>query len=165
MPEIYSSNALPRAAVVGLGALLVGTVLAVAGARLTGVEVADDLSAPVQERQLRFEDLADGGVAVRDAKDGQVLERIEPGSNHFLRAIMRGLVRERMRRGEGDEVPFQLARRVDGRLTLIDPVTNRVVDLGAFGTSNSGVFAEFLSPSSASPVRAAALHTVQGVKP
>jgi hypothetical protein len=38
-----------------------------------------------------------------------------------------------------------LVGRVDGRLTLSDPQTGRVVDLESFGTSNSGVFARLLA--------------------
>ncbi len=165
MPAIYSDDAVPRAAIIGAGALILVTMLWVGVTRLSGEGPNEILAAPIVERSLRFEDLADGGVAVRDATSGLLLQRVEPGSNHFLRALMRGLVRERLRRGDGDEVPFHLAQRIDGRLTLVDPTTHRVVDLGAFGSSNAEVFNAFLPSIAAQPIKNAAVQSDQGSKP
>jgi putative photosynthetic complex assembly protein len=170
MPAYHSPNPVPRAAIIGAGAFLLVTLLWVGATRMSGEPIRETLAAPAVERNLRFEDLSDGGVAVRDASDGRLVAELAPGSNHFLRALMRGLVRERVRQGQGDETPFQLTRRVDGQLTLIDPMTRRVVDLGAFGTSNATVFAAFLnderaSPSEIIPVLKASVHITQGNKP
>lgn len=165
MPDYYSPNPVPRAAIIGAGAVLLVTLLWVGATRLNGEPSRDHLAAAAVERDLRFEDIADGGVAVRDAADGRIVAEIEPGSNHFLRALMRGLARERVRQGIGDETPFHLARRVDGQLTLVDPVTRRVVDLGAFGPSNAAVFAAFLEEKGASAFQNASVHITQGNKP
>lgn len=163
MPAYYSANTVPRGALITAAALVLGSLLFVGAMQLSGKGGGSEaLAAPVLERSLRFDDLADGGVAVRDAGDGQLIERLEPGTNHFLRAIMRGLVRERLRRGEGDEVPFHLAQRSDGRLTLIDPTSRRIVDLGAFGSSNSGVFVGFLTPRTTTVIHNAAIHPAVG---
>ena len=158
MPQYYSDNTVPRAALITAGVMIAGAFLLVGWTQLNDESVGEPMAASIQERSLKFEDLADGGVAVRDASDGQLIERLEPGTNHFLRAIMRGLARERVRRGEGEETPFQLAHRADGRLTLIDPTSRRVVDLGAFGSSNSGVFASFLPTQTINVIQNAANH-------
>ena len=165
MPDYYSPNPVPRAAIIGAGALVLVTFLWVGVTRLNGELPAEVLAAPAIERSLRFEDTADGGVAVRDVADGRLVAEMEAGSNHFLRALMRGLARERVRQGQGEEIPFQLTRRVDGQLTLIDPVTRRVVDLSAFGPSNAAVFAAFLEDKGASAFQNASVHTTQGSKP
>jgi putative photosynthetic complex assembly protein len=165
MPQIYSPNPVPRAAVIGAGALVLVTLLWVGATRLGGEPAAEALAAPVAERALRFEDQADGGVAVRDADNGRLIAELEPATNHFVRALMRGLVRERLRQGKGDEVPFQLSRRVDGRLTLIDPTTGRTADLGAFGTSNAAVFSAFLEGVAQPPIQNAAVQINHGSKP
>jgi putative photosynthetic complex assembly protein len=165
MPDYYSPNPVPRAAIIGAGALLLVTLLWVGVTRLNGDMPTEALAAPAVERSLRFEDTADGGVAVRDAGSGRLVAEMEPGSNHFLRALMRGLARERLRQGQGEEAPFQLARRIDGQLTLIDPVTRRLVDLSAFGPSNAAVFAAFLEDKGASAFKNASVQINQGSKP
>jgi len=165
MPEYYSPNPVPRAAIIGAGAVLLVTILWVGATRLNGEPTRETFAAVATERSLRFEDLADGGVAVRDAGDGRVVAEMEAGTNHFLRALMRGLARERVRQGQGGEVPFHLTRRVDGQLTLLDPVTHRVVDLSAFGPSNAAVFAAFLADKDASAFKNASVHITQGSKP
>jgi putative photosynthetic complex assembly protein len=93
---------------------------------------------------LFFEDRADGAVVVRDAATGRVVRELEPGTNGFIRATLRGLVRER-RLGEiGAERPFRVARWPDGRLTLGDMATGRVVDLLAFGQTQVEAFQSLL---------------------
>lgn len=69
---------------------------------------------------------------------------IPPGTNGFLRGSLRGLARERKRQGIGAGPAFRLVRWADGRLTLEDPATRRVIDLAAFGPTNSGAFADLL---------------------
>ena len=69
---------------------------------------------------------------------------LAPGSNGFIRGVLRGLVRERKRRGIGAETPFRLSYLTDGRLLLADPATGRVIDLGAFGPTNTAAFARLL---------------------
>ena len=88
---------------------------------------------------------ADGGVVVVDGEATGVA-RLAPGTNGFLRATLRGLVRERRRNGLGAEAPFRLTAHADGRLTLQDAATGRLVDLEAFGATNAGAFAALLRP-------------------
>lgn len=135
----------PRAPLIAVGALVLGTVLAVATVRVTGVGAMHVPDAPVlQTRELRFEDRPDGSIAVLDAGGRRVVETIAPESNGFLRGTMRGLARERMRQGIGRDVPFRMLGHADGRLTLEDPATGRRVDLGSFGPTNAAVFAQIM---------------------
>ena len=87
-------------------ALGIGTLLAavLAGVALTrGPEAGRHGAAeaapapPLQARELRFADLADGGVSVTDARDGAAVALIAPGEGGFLRGTVRGLVRDRRR--------------------------------------------------------------------
>ena len=131
-----------------LGVLVVlalGTLVAATLARTTGIGAAHlDDSAPVTQRDLRFEDRPDGGIDVEDARTGAVIGNVAPGTNGFLRSAVRGLVRERKREGIGPALPFELVVRSDGRLTLEDPGTHRRIDLRSFGATNAGVFEALL---------------------
>ena len=100
---------------------------------------------PLATRLIQFSDLPNGGVRVTDASNGQVLEVMAPESNNFVRATMRGLVRQRVREGLGPEVPFRLSAWPDGGLTLDDPATHRSIELAAFGATNAADFARILS--------------------
>jgi putative photosynthetic complex assembly protein len=145
-------TARPTLPLAALGALVLVSVLGVGVVRLAGVSPQQIADAPtVSTRQLKFEDRADGGIAVRDARTGAVLDTIAPGTNGFLRSAMRGLVRERKRQGLGAEQPFELLGRADGRLTLVDPGTGRRIDLESFGPSNAAVFVRLLAPSTGVP--------------
>lgn len=133
--------------------LAVLAVFAAGLARWLGVATPSATSAPVRlERQLRFVERAGGGIDVIDARAGVRIDELRPGADGFIRATLRGLARERRRRGLGPEVPFRLALHEDNRLTLEDPATGRLVELEAFGPSNSGAFARLLpSRERASP--------------
>jgi len=113
--------------------------------RLSGVDVREPDAPAIAVRALRFEDMPDGSVVVLDARDGSRIDTIT-GESGFFRGTMRGFARERKRAGAGAEQPFELIARADGRLTLRDPVTARIVDLEAFGPVNAGVFARLLGP-------------------
>lgn len=135
---------IPRPAIFGALALVVVTILAAAGARLTGLGTVEvPPSVAVDSRELAFEDAADGSVVVRDAA-GEVLYVVEPGTNGFLRGVLRGLARDRKLRGIGPEPAFVLTRWADGRLTLEDPQTERRLYLGPFGSDNVKIFVTLL---------------------
>ena len=105
------------------------------------------MSSVVDSQSLRFEDRADGAVLVYDATDNRLTYTIEPGTNGFVRGVLRGLVRERRADHIGPTPPFTLTRWADGRLSLDDPSTGRHVDLEVFGTTNAGDFATILIAS------------------
>jgi len=137
----------PRALLLGALALVGLTIVGSGMARVTDVGTSRMApSSAVQTLLLRFDDLADGGVAVRNAVDGSQIYKVEPAADGFIRATMRGLARERIRSGVGPETPFKLTRWSDGTLSLHDETSGRRVDLDAFGPSNAGAFAQFFSP-------------------
>lgn len=150
MSDPFIGQSFPRAPLLGAGALLLGSLLAVAAMRLTGAAPVAVAPSPVTvERQLRFADSATGGVDVIDSRSGRQVAHLEPGSDGFIRATLRSLVRERKRQQLGPESPFVLTSHADGRLTLADPATGRSINLEAFGPDNAGAFARLLAPADA----------------
>ncbi|MCR5868070.1 photosynthetic complex assembly protein PuhC [Aquincola sp. J276] len=145
LPAGLHHEATPRLPLAALGVLVLVTLIGVAAVRLTGMGGSADLPAPaLQARSLHFDDLPGGGIAVRDADTGQLIDTVAPGTNGFLRSAVRGLVRDRKRQQIGPQPPFRLMARNDGRLTLEDPSTGRRIDLEAFGPTNAGVFVRLL---------------------
>jgi putative photosynthetic complex assembly protein len=94
-------------------------------------------------KQLRFEDRVDGSIAVVDYQTKQQVDVIT-GEAGFVRGALRTLAQERKRREISSEPPFELIAREDGRLTLADPSTGRMIDLESFGVINSQHFARLL---------------------
>lgn len=136
----------PRGVLFGAAALLGLVLLSATAGRMTGVGTLHAPPAEAREsRDLRFLDRADGAVAVYDADGERLLDVLAPGTNGFIRGVMRGLARERMLRGAGDEVPFRLLRGSDHRLLLSDPATGRLIGLDAFGSTNAAAFARLLA--------------------
>lgn len=91
-------------------------------------------------RDLRFVDMGAGEVAIYSWPDGHRVATLQPGSENFIRGVMRGLARERRSVGVGDSEPFRISRFSDGRVTLEDLATGRILFLGAFGVTNSAAF-------------------------
>jgi putative photosynthetic complex assembly protein len=150
--ETTSSNAIPRSVLVGAAVLIGSSILAAGAARWTGIGTTDNPTGDVVDRlALRFEDRADGAVAVFAAGDDRLVEVLAPGSHGFVRGVLRGLARERRARGVGSEPPFHLTRWADGRLSLDDPATGRTIELGAFGPTNAGAFAALFVAGKGTP--------------
>lgn len=147
----HDDPGVPRGALIAVGLLLATVIALVALVRLTGVghERVPDAAA-VDVREFRFEDRPDGSIAILATERRQVAT-VEPGTNGFLRSTMRGMARERHRQGLGDDVPFRLIGRADGRLTLEDPATGRRIDLESFGPMNAAVFAQLMTTSKETP--------------
>lgn len=137
-------NALPKGLLVAMVALVLIALLGTAAVRLSGVQIHSPDASPVATRSLRFEDRADGSVAVLDGRTGIELERVQ-GEAGFLRGALRAMARERRKRDLGSEAPFDLIGRADGRLTLADPATGERIDLESFGSSNAATFARLLT--------------------
>jgi putative photosynthetic complex assembly protein len=138
-------DSFPRPPLYGVGALLAVTILSVALLQLvpeTPQAIApEDIVATVS---LDFEDRADGAVLVYDANSGSLIDELPAGSNNFLRATLRGLVRGRESEADRSRAPFDLHRLANGQLLLVDPVTGRTIDLWAFGESNAESFERLL---------------------
>lgn len=138
-------DSFPRWFLIGAGALVVFSLVSVALVRLTGngPDQRRAVEPSAVQRPLRFEDRPDGSIAVVDGRTGELVTAVQ-GEQGFLRGALRALSRERRARGLGPEQPFQLIARPDGRLTLIDPVTEQRIDLESFGPTNAGTFARLL---------------------
>lgn len=135
---------IPKGLLVAAAALVLVSLLSVAAVRLSGTEIRSPDARPVLTRSLRFEDRADGSVAVIDGRTGAELERVQ-GEAGFLRGALRALARERRLRDLGPEAAFELVGRADGRLTLLDPATGGRIDLDSFGPTNAGAFVRLLT--------------------
>lgn len=141
-------DSFPRWFLLGAAALVLFSLASVGLVRLTGNGPDQRRAAEPStvERPLRFEDRPDGSIAVVDGRTGTLVASVQ-GEQGFLRGALRALSRERRARGLGPEQPFQLVARPDGRLTLIDPVTDQRIDLESFGPTNAGKFASLLEPA------------------
>jgi len=147
MPNATGSP-IPRAALRGAGTLVLGSLLLVGLARLTGYRPAQpQASTVIASSDLRFEDRADGAVLIYLSPQDRLVDTLPPGTNGFVRGVLRGLVRERRADRIGAAPPFRLTRWADGRLSLDDPSTGRHVDLEVFGPTNAGAFADILVAS------------------
>lgn len=136
---------IPRAILLAAGALAFGVIIVAGMARTTDVGVSRAAySAPAVRRDVRFADRPDGSVAVSDANSNEVVAVLEPGTNGFVRIMMRSLAKQRQDMGVGAEPAFELTRWDDGRLSILDPVTGQHRDLSGFGKTNVDDFAKLL---------------------
>jgi putative photosynthetic complex assembly protein len=131
------------AALAILGSLLLLTVLIVAAVRWSGMDIRHPDAPSVQVTALRFLDLPDGSIDVRDGQSGQRITVID-GEAGFLRGALRVLSHDRLSRGLGPQAPFELHQRQDGRLTLIDPQTGMRLDLESFGPQHASTFSRLI---------------------
>lgn len=152
MSHPVRNDSLPRWTLQALGVLLLLSLLLIGAGRVTGVGTLNmPTAAPAESRDLLFEDRDDGAVVVYDAEKGGVIDVLAPGTNGFVRGVMRGLARERMLNEMGAGPPFRLVLGTDNRLTLEDRATGRVIDLRAFGPTNTAAFARLLTHGEATP--------------
>ena len=141
-------DSFPRWFLLGAAALVLFSLASVGLVRLTGNGPDQRRAAEPStvQRPLRFEDRPDGSIVVVDGRTGELVASVQ-GEQGFLRGALRALSRERRARGLGPEQPFELIARPDGRLTLVDPVTEQRIDLESFGPTNAGKFATLLGPA------------------
>jgi putative photosynthetic complex assembly protein len=150
MSDHHHEQSVPRAAIIGAGAIMVLTiVLAVTARRARLAEHADAVAPAIESVEVRFEDRSDGSIAVIDATSGRQLTEVAPQSNNFIRGVLRGMFRGRKLESLGHDGEFRLAREADGRLTLEDAQIGRRIDLDSFGPTNSAAFATLLAASRA----------------
>jgi putative photosynthetic complex assembly protein len=152
LSEVRLNGGFPRGALIG-AAGLIGLALASAiVARTTGIGVTRmEPSAVVESRDLRFEDRADGAILVYEEPGDREVDVLAPGSENFVRGVLRGFARERRKSDFGAMPPLTLTRFADGRLTVSDKLTGREVDLGAFGPTNAQSFARIFTAHDVAP--------------
>lgn len=134
----------PRAPLLGMFALVAFALLVATLGSVVGHDSNPTQSAATAQRELRFEDRADGAVLVYSAGTDKPFD-VVTGESGFLRGTLRGLARARHSEGVGPDAPFRLTAWADGQFTLDDPSTGRRVDLEAFGPTNEAVFARLLT--------------------
>jgi putative photosynthetic complex assembly protein len=151
----FRGQEFPRGALYGAGALIatvIAVVFAVRSGVLPGRETASQIRAEQQvaviaARDFRFADRPDGALIATDARTGEVALVLEPGSNSgFIRGVMRGMMRERTLHRQALGGPVTVTQWADGALTLKDPSTGRIIELGSFGATNRAAFAQLLAP-------------------
>jgi len=145
-PHIHTQK-VPRGFLLGAAVLIVGTMSLAANARATRLAEPVVAQAPRESVEIRFEDRPDGTLAVLDARSGREISAVAPGTNGFIRGVVRGMFRSRKLEAIGRESTFVLMREAEGRLTLSDPTTHRRVDLDSFGPTNSAAFGNILVAS------------------
>ena len=136
----------PKGALLGAAAVVSIAIVAAAAGSIGGVGVTRVAeSEAVTIRDLRFEDRPGGHVAVIAAATDETITMLTPGNDGFVRIVLRGLARERLRNDHDRQVPFRLTKWADGRLSVEDPTTGRRVDLGAFGAVNAASFSRLMT--------------------
>ncbi len=144
MSAHHADTPFPRLPLIGAGTLVAAALIFATAGRLTGaVSLAPEASI-VAQHELKFEDRANGAVAVYEDGAAQPTTIVNAGTNGFLRGTMRALARDRNQHEIGRNTPFKLTVWSDGRLTLEDPAVGRRVELQAFGPTNAGAFAKLI---------------------
>lgn len=145
MSSPFGDQAVPRGALLGVAGLIGFALLAVSVAQWTGHKSGDWESGPVADsRDLRFEDGVGGTVYVFESSSDTVLATLDPGSENFVRGVLRALARERRSQDLDVNIPIRITRYQSGRLILEDRATGRLIDLQAFGPTNAQSFARLL---------------------
>ena len=146
MSASHHNQAFPRATLWAATSLVVVSLLGAALAHLTNTgRSAMATTSAVEVRNLRFEDRPEGTIAIFRDGERQLADVIPAGGNGFVRGVLRGLARERVRQHGVVSAPFRLTRWADGRLSVGDPSTGRSVDVAAFGPDNYGAFARIFT--------------------
>lgn len=139
----------PKGVLYGAGALILLTMALVGIGRATGVTSSVPESEPVQVLDVRFEDLGQGGVAMREASSQAHIATVPAGEDGFVRGVLRSLSRERKLERLGNDAPFRLTKWADGRISISDPSTGQNVELVGFGPTNRDVFEKLLAAARA----------------
>ncbi|WP_295390888.1 photosynthetic complex assembly protein PuhC [uncultured Thiodictyon sp.] len=148
MSEPSAPEHFPRKILIAFGSLIGLSLLLVTAAVLTGYDPSQVPPSPtVASRDLRFSDSPDGTTLVQDVADGRTVAVLPSGIEGFVRGILRAVSRERHNRRLPDDTPFRLSRLADGRLTLTDLGTHKIIVLNSFGPTNEASFAVFLAGS------------------
>jgi putative photosynthetic complex assembly protein len=140
------ATSMPRGLLIGAAGLIGFALIVTAAGRISGVGVVGlQQTQVIRTLPLKVVDRDDGSVVITHADEKHVLYVVQPGQDGFIRATLRGFVRERKRSDISDIVPFTLTHWSNGTLTLSDSTTGRRVSLEAFGSTNTQAFAQFFA--------------------
>jgi putative photosynthetic complex assembly protein len=141
----------PRGALIAAAAMVGFSLISTAAVRVVRLTTPAPMAAPAPalSADLVFSDRADGAIVVQKSGDRRLVAMLAPGTNGFVRGVMRGLARDRISRHIGEAPPFRLSQAQDGRLSLLDTATGRLIDLESFGVSNRAVFLDLLHSAEA----------------
>lgn len=143
-----SDKPVPRGVLIAAGIAMAVTILLAFGAQNGVVPKAEvKLGATAQSRDLVFRDTETGGVRVIDAETGDTAFTVPPREDHFLRVVMREMLRERQLLGGDPQAPFRLSTTETGLLVISDPEIGRDIPLQPFGRDNVAAFARLLPAS------------------
>jgi putative photosynthetic complex assembly protein len=152
MSEAVVDRMVPRGALLGAAALVAFALAAAGLGRLTGAgTVRVDYTTMVERADFRFEDRADGGIAVIAPESGALLGVVPAGTDGFVRTVLRSFAFDRQRHGVDAAPTFMIARWSSGQATIDDPATGRRVDLAAFGGANRQAFEHVLAMRGKTP--------------
>ena len=136
----------PRTPLYGAALLIAATIFVVAMGRISPAPALSYLvrTQVAESRTLRFEDAKDGSVRVFDASTNDIVSIAAPGTNGFLRGLLRGMMRARKQNGASLTAPMRLEILTNGMVLLIDEENKVTLDLDAYGHTNAEVFKTFL---------------------
>ncbi|MHB8285621.1 MAG: photosynthetic complex assembly protein PuhC [Caulobacteraceae bacterium] len=147
-----NSEPFPRGALIAAAALVGLSLISTAAVRLARLAAPPTMpiaaEPPALSADLVFSDRADGAIVVQTGAR-KLVATLQPGTNGFVRGVMRGLARDRISRHIGEAPPFRLSQARDGRLSLQDTATGRLIDLESFGVSNRAAFLDLLHSAEA----------------
>ncbi len=159
MSDPFLREPFPRKVLIAFGSLILFFLILVIVARLMGYNASQmPPSETVVTREIRFIDQPDGATLVVDSQAGATIATLPPGGEGFIRGVLRATNRTRHLSKVPPEAPYRLDQLADGRLTLTDVATGKVIELISFGHTNVAAFAAFLpnqgkpgKPESAAP--------------
>lgn len=105
--------------------------------------------AVVKSTFLVFKDGSNGDILVEVINSGEQNSRSSKslrlsGEQGFLRGTLRALARERKVRNLSPDAPFVLTLDKNASLSITDPLTQKGINLEAFGSDNLAVFEQLL---------------------
>ena len=151
MSDPFLREPFPRKVLIAFGALILFFLILVIVARIMGYNASQMPPSPVvTSRDIRFIDQPDGRTLVVDSVSNGTVSTLPAGGEGFIRGVLRATGRTRHLAQVPPEAPYRLEQLADGRLTLTDLGTGKVIELISFGHTNVAAFAAFL-PNQGNP--------------
>ncbi|MEL6196749.1 MAG: photosynthetic complex assembly protein PuhC [Pseudomonadota bacterium] len=94
-------------------------------------------------RTVTFEPV-DSGLIVRDVDTGEEVAALIDADGGFIHNVVRVLNKERRRYGVGPDEPYAITGYINGRVSITDLSTGRVIDINAFGSNQVDSFRNLL---------------------